>query len=221
MALAERNLQLWSEQYKQSSEAARKREERLSAKEIISTQNRNGFERTRGHRLVDMALDLYGVAVSQLVRSKKAPIPRASGSGSDRMGRVATAPLRRYVDGMAQRQALSVLCGYGGKPLTVDECQKINAEANDAMDRLANLRPLKVKSSNSEVGIQRVLAQLQAKRNRVIQAISTGRGNEVSIEGAVGKCQGVNGNLKAGEVVSVRVQVLNVEKGIVTFELVK
>lgn len=159
LALAERNLQLWSKQYKQSSEAARKREARLSAKEIVSTQNRNGFERTRGHRLVDMALDLYGVAVSQLLRSKKAPIPRASGSGSDRMGRVATAPLRRYVDGMAQRQVLSVLCGYGGKPLTVDECQKINAEANDAMDRLANLRPLKHKSSNSDMGIKRVLAQ--------------------------------------------------------------
>jgi hypothetical protein len=71
------------------------------------------------------------------------------------------------------------------------------------------------------VGLSEALTQLQAKRNRVIKAISTGRGNEVSIEGAVGKCHGINRNLKAGEVVSVRVQVLNVEKGIVTFELVK
>lgn len=217
LALAERNLLLWSKQYKQTSEAARKREERLSAREIVS-QNRKGFQRTRGHRLVDTALDLYGVALSQLLRRKKAPIPRASGSGADRMGRVATAPLRRLVDGMAQRQALSVLCGYGGRPLTVDECREVNAQANEAMDRLANIRPLKQKGVS--LSQQRALAQLQTRRNRVVTAISTGRGNEVSIEGAVGKCQGVKGRLKPGQVVSVRVQTLYVETGILTVELV-
>lgn len=218
LALAERNLQLWSNQYKQSSEAARKRENRLSAKEIVTQSRKQVFVRSRGHRLVDMGLDLYGVSISQLLRDKKAPIPRASGSGSDRMGRVASAPLRRYVDGMAQRQALSVLCNYGGPPLTVDECQQVNAQANDAMDRLANLRPLKQKDQ----GPQRlVLAQLERKRNRVVKAICTGRGNEVSVDGAVGKCQGVQGRLPAGKVISVRVQTVHVEKGILIVELVK
>ena len=218
LALAERNLQLWSNQYKQSSEAARKRDDRLSAKEITSQSRQQVFLRSRGHRLVDMGLDLYGVTISQLLRDKKAPIPRASGSGSDRMGRVASAPLRRYVDGMAQRQALSVLCNYGGPTLTVDECQHVNAQANDAMDRLANLKPLKQKGD----GQQRLaLAQLERKRNRVVQAICTGRGNEVSVEGAVGKCQGVQGRLPVGKVISVRVQTVHVEKGILIVELIK
>lgn len=218
LALAERNLQLWSNQYKQSSEAARKREDRLSAKEIVTQNRKQVFLRTRGHRLVDMGLDLYGVSISQLLRNKKAPVPRASGSGSDRMGRVATAPLRRYVDGMAQRQALSVLCNYGGPPLTVDECQHVNAQTNDAMDRLANLRPLKQKGEGQQ---QLALAKLVRKRNRVVQAMSTGRGNEVSVDGAVGKCQGIQGRLPVGQIMSVRVHTVHVEKGILIVELIK
>ena len=53
----------------------------------------------------------------------KQPIPCAAGSGTNRRGRIRTAPLRRYIDGLAQRQALSALCGYC-VPLTVDECQE-------------------------------------------------------------------------------------------------
>jgi hypothetical protein len=45
---------------------------------------------------------------------------------------------------MAQRQILSVLCGYGGKPLTVDECQKINAEANDGNGSTSKSKAIKV-----------------------------------------------------------------------------
>jgi hypothetical protein len=86
------------------------------------------------------------------------------------------------------------------------------------MDRLANLKPLKQKGD----GQQRLaLAQLERKRNRVVQAICTGRGNEVSVEGAVGKCQGVQGRLPVGKVISVRVQTVHVEKGILIVELMK
>jgi exoribonuclease R len=225
LALAERNLELWSKQYKQTNVAARKRDERLAAKEIVAQSRQDGFQRSRGHRLVDVALDLYGVSLSQLLRQKKAPIPRASGSGSARMGRVATAPLRRMVDGMAQRQVLAVLCGYGGKPLTVEECREINAQSNEAMDRLANLRPLKRQGAGvggSNRGQQRALAQLETRaRDRIVKAVSTGRGNEISIDGAVGKCQGLRRNLKIGQQISVRVQTLNVEKGILTVECVE
>ncbi|KAI2490226.1 RNB domain [Fragilaria crotonensis] len=198
LALAERNLQLWSNQYKQSSEAARKRENRLSAKEIVTQSRKQVFVRSRGHRLPPY------LGLREVVRIA--------------WDELRVHPLRRYVDGMAQRQALSVLCNYGGPPLTVDECQQVNAQANDAMDRLANLRPLKQKDQ----GPQRlVLAQLERKRNRVVKAICTGRGNEVSVDGAVGKCQGVQGRLPAGKVISVRVQTVHVEKGILIVELVK
>ena len=35
-------------------------------------------------------------------------------------GRVATAPLRRYIDDQAQRQLLAILCGYG-RPMNLQE----------------------------------------------------------------------------------------------------
>jgi hypothetical protein len=143
LALAERNLMKWSSRYKKYNQAAKKRDERLRQKELRSEQQAFAprFERTRGHVLVDMALDLYSVVITKLLRHYS--IPRASGRGSDRGGRVATAPLRRYVDGMAQRQALSVLCNFGGTPLGNEECQKINRETNEAMNRLDNIVPLK------------------------------------------------------------------------------
>lgn len=213
LSLVERSLKASSKQRKQSSEAARKREARLAAKEVVS----GGFRRTRGHRLVDMALDLYGAVLSQLLQKHKAPVPRASGSGASRAGRVATAPLRRLVDGMAQRQALAVLCNYGGNPLTADECREINEHANEAMNRLANIRPLKQKGASLEG--QRALAQLKRSGKEVVTAIGTGRGNEISIQGAVGKCQGVRGSLKPGQKISVRIRTLNVDRGILKVEL--
>lgn len=215
LSLVERSLRASSKQRKQSSEAARKREARLAAKEVVS----GGFQRTRGHRLVDMALDLYGAVLSQLLQKHKAPVPRASGSGASRAGRVATAPLRRLVDGMAQRQALAVLCNYGGNPLTADECREINEHANEAMNRLANIRPLKQKGASLEE--QRALAQLKRSGKKVVTAIGTGRGNEISIQGAVGKCQGMRGSLKPGQKISVRIRTLNVDKGILKVELAK
>jgi len=112
LSVAERNLSLWSNYNKKTSKAARDREKRMTAKELISREiidpiqtksNRQRgkgdadrvFQRTRGHRTVDSALDLYGFGLDILMRKKNASIPRASGSGADRGGRLGTAPLRR------------------------------------------------------------------------------------------------------------------------------
>ena len=108
--------------------SAKKREERLNVKEMVAKEMNQGspmrdvgsdgsFQRTRGHRLVDSSLNLYGNTLNQLLSRAKAPIPQASGSNVSRGERLGTAPLRRYIDGIAQRQALSVICSYGGKPI--------------------------------------------------------------------------------------------------------
>jgi hypothetical protein len=52
---------------------------------------------------------------------------------------VGTAPLHRYIDGIAQQQALSVLCGYGGPPLTKVECDRASAKATKARNSLSNI----------------------------------------------------------------------------------
>ena len=86
--------------------------------------------------MVDSSLDLYAFAVGTLINRAKQPIP------PDRGGRLGTAPLRRYIDGLAQRQSLSVLCGYG-EPLTSEECHEVSKLAARARDNIANLRSSK------------------------------------------------------------------------------
>jgi hypothetical protein len=148
LAGAERNLSLWSARHMQMNKAAQQREVRLKAREMVAANtNRSyrddgaggSFQRSRGHRLVDSALDLYAFALGTLMKRAKQPIPRAAGSGADRGGRLGTAPLRRYIDGLAQRQALSALCNYG-IPLTFDECRAVSKKATDASNELTNLR---------------------------------------------------------------------------------
>jgi exoribonuclease R len=141
LAGAERNLSLWSARHMQMNKAAQQREVRLKAREMVAANtNRSyrddgaggSFQRSRGHRLVDSALDLYAFALGTLMKRAKQPIPRAA-------GRLGTAPLRRYIDGLAQRQALSALCNYG-IPLTFDECRAVSKKATDASNELTNLR---------------------------------------------------------------------------------
>ena len=146
LLVVERNLKLWSDERRRNSEAARKRESRMAAREAqggarrrsgnkpSGDDGRDGFRRTRGHRLVDAALDLYAYASTGLLRKANAPIPRTPGAG-----RVATAPLRRYIDGQAQRQMLAVLCGYG-QPMSLAECKEIFKAASDARNAITNIR---------------------------------------------------------------------------------
>lgn len=146
-------LDQWSEHRRRHSDAARQRESRLASRaqrhyesntqqQQLRDDGSDGFVLSRGHRLVDTALDLHGYAALGLLRKHRAPIPRAA--GTDKGGRVATAPLRRYVDGQAQRQLLAVLCGYG-KPLTLDECQEAGKAATDARNAITNIRATKRK----------------------------------------------------------------------------
>jgi len=147
LLVVERNLKLWSDERRRNSEAARKRESRMAAREAqggarrrlsgnkpSGDDGRDGFRRTRGHRLVDAALDLYAYASTGLLRKVNAPIPRTPGAG-----RVATAPLRRYIDGQAQRQLLAVLCDYG-QPMSLAECKEVFKVASDARNAITNIR---------------------------------------------------------------------------------
>jgi len=152
LSVAHRNLSRWSRRHANLNEAARKREDRLSQKELISNATgRDGrddgvggsFQRSRGHRLVDSSLDLYAFALGTLMRRANQPIPRAPGSMENRGGRLGTAPLRRYIDGMAQRQAIAVLCDYGGKPLTKEECRLAARLASKANEAISNIKAAK------------------------------------------------------------------------------
>ena len=103
----------------------------------------DGFRRTRGHRLVDAALNLYTNIAMQLLQQVGAPIPRAIGADySTRGGRGGTAPLRRYIDGQIQRQLLALFCQYG-TPMTMDECQQVSIVANQATNSINNIRAIR------------------------------------------------------------------------------
>jgi hypothetical protein len=235
LAVAERNLNLWSAHRQEKSEAARKREDRLSAREMVAQEQggrnrwddgRNGFQRTRGHRTVDAALDLYGYAVTFLLRRARAPVPRSSGSGASRGGRVGTAPLRRYIDGIAQRQALAVLCGYGGDSLTKSECMAASTRATEAINTLSNIRATKKKGVMDKDKQREALWYLKthlAGRNQPVPAISTGRENEVVISGigATAKCKGVKGTLKPGDRVMVQIKKVDPERGSLSVVLIE
>mmetsp|Transcript_20167 Transcript_20167/g.36604 ORF Transcript_20167/g.36604 Transcript_20167/m.36604 type:complete len:967 (-) Transcript_20167:1895-4795(-) len=247
MSVAERNLSLWSRQHNQTNVAAQKREQRMVVKEMLAretnasprgrshrnTRNNESFLRTRGHRMVDSALDVYAYALSGLMYRKNAPVPRASGSGADRGGRLGTAPLRRYIDGIVQRQALSVLCGYGGPPMTMDECRDANRLVAEVTDALSNIRSFKPtnksnsgRSHNQREDLQNLAQHLARMGNNGrnaprVAAISTGRQNEVVILGVGSKaiCKGVSGTLKPGEKVMVEVSRLDPKKGLLDIRL--
>ena len=102
--------------YIEKSDIMKTREKRLAVKELINMESSssfgNGFQRSRGHRLVDAALNIYGMSLRNLMKKISAPLPFSVGAGSSaKGGRVGTAPLRRYIDGVSQRQALAALCG--------------------------------------------------------------------------------------------------------------
>lgn len=248
ISVAERNLDLWSERHRQRNQAAQKREKRLSTKEYISrevnaasgTQVRDdgvqGFQRSRGHRMVDSSLDLYAFAVGTLMRRAKQPIPRAAGSGADRGGRLGTAPLRRYIDGLAQRQALSTLCDYG-KMLTFDECREASKIASRASDKIANIRSSKdspmARSQGSGNPRRRVSSLYDLARHlastggihnqQQVKAMSSGHNNEVIIlgVGATARCKGVKGTLKSGQKVLVQVDKIDPEAGLLDVSIVR
>jgi len=155
--LVSRLLSTWNEHRLRTDGSAALRDERMRVRELVAREtiigttaaadgyshSSSSFRRTPAHRLVDSSLDLYGNVVSTLLSEARAPIPTASGSALSKGGRVGTAPLRRYIDGMVQRQVVAVLChggaGEGGRQrqrqlgrLTWDECGRANKIATRA-----------------------------------------------------------------------------------------
>jgi RNB domain len=230
LAVVDRILTLWSVQQTQDNANSKKREERLVVRELVAKEQyqgngrddgSNGFQRSRGHRLVDVALDMHGFALRGLLRRSKAPVPMASGVKDG--GRVGTAPLRRFVDGMAQRQAVSVLCNFGGPPLTSEDCKVINQQMDQARNNLSNLSATKDRVNPNQLESLRALqAYLVDRSTPILSALSTGRENEVTIEGigTIAKCKGVKGTLGPGAKVNVTVVNMNPEKGILVVTLV-
>ena len=242
LAVIERNLNVWGQLRRKSDSAAQKREERLALKEYVADQQtqpnkkqlrddgQDGFRRTRGNKIVDTSLDLYSYVLAGLIKRKKAYIPQQAGSEQGRGGRVATAPLRRYIDGMAQRQVLSVLCNYGDLPMTKAECIRVSREATDAYNSISNIRSAKkakdglqsTRASGQKGAVQKLKLHLSGDTGRIIPAVSTGKGNEVVIKGvgAIAKVKGMKQPLKPGIEVLVRVLKLDAETGNLSVNLV-
>jgi len=149
LLLVERNLRLWKDRRVQESEAANKRERKLASRtsntlNTLTDQDpddgSSGFQRTRGHQLVDMGLDLYSFAGRRLLQKAQMPVPTAAGAEVRKGGRLATAPLRRYIDGQSQRQLLAVTCDFG-YPMSLEECREAGSLANKARNAVASVRP--------------------------------------------------------------------------------
>ena len=236
ITVIERNVSTWSQHRRKNSEAAQKREKRLATKELISQELSaagnavrddgvgGSFQRSRGHRVVDSALDLYAVVIASMMKQKKKPMPRAAGSAADRGGRLCTAPLRRYIDGMGQRQAVAVLCKHG-KPLTLDECKEVSKLASRANDRVANVRSTKTRdgptNNKQRAAVHKVARHLSSTGAKKLKAVSSGHNNEVVIlgTGAVAKCRGVRGTMTGGKKVLIEVVSIDPEKGLLDVRL--
>lgn len=149
LLVLERNLSIWKATYTLGNEYMRRREARLDAKSQFSRDATDpsgeepivshAFQRTPSHILVDMSLDLYSYITYTLMRREKAPVPMTPGADISRGGRIATGPLRRYIDGQSQRQALAVLCGFGRR-MSAQECREAGKLANQSRNTISNVR---------------------------------------------------------------------------------
>jgi len=238
-----RNLHVWSQHRRKGSVAAQRREDRLASKEYVASQTvlsdgkqprrddgSDGFQRTSGHKLVDMSLDIYSYVIADLIKREKAFVPQQAGSEQGRGGRVATAPLRRYIDGMAQRQVLSVLCNHGARAMTKAECIRVSQQATEAYNSVSNIRSVKKGSnslSSSSAGgqkgaVRKLELYLAGDRNKIIPAGGTGISNEVVIKGvgAIAKVKGMKQPLNTGQEVLVKVLKIDADTGNLSVTLV-
>ncbi|KAG7359831.1 RNB domain containing protein [Nitzschia inconspicua] len=238
LKLVERYTALWSEQRQSNSKSAQDREERLASYEEMSRQvygshtnrrddGREGFQRSPAHRLVDSSMNLYSDVLNNLVQKAGGTLPRVIGASD---GRAGTGPLRRYIDGIIQMQALSILCSYGGKPLSRQECAEVGRQSTDTLNRVANsdasrqgrnsksIFSNKVISRRQQQAAVRIL-KLQVKNLKesrpLFAAMSTGKGSEVLLMdvGAVARCRGIQGTLRPGTKVQVWIESIDEQSG--------
>lgn len=135
LAVLFRILAKWKSRHLQQSEGARKRFARLEGNDRIA--------RDPSHVLVDNALDLYSYVAYGSVLKAKAPVPRSIGaSPTSRGGRFATGPLRRAIDGQAQRQLAAVCLSFGNR-MTLDECKSISMRAVESTNAIAAVRSIR------------------------------------------------------------------------------
>ena len=134
LGTVEKLLRSWQENRKATNSDSKKRSDKLNTRAASRGSgsvagNDGAFARTRSHLLVDASLELYSTVIMQKMVAANAQLAMLPGAGIGRAGRAGTAPLRRFVDGVAQRQVLTALCGYGGEPLSREECREISEEA--------------------------------------------------------------------------------------------
>jgi hypothetical protein len=243
LSVVERNIEVWSDSRQKNSNEARAREEKLAARELISNQvfggknnrrkrrddGRDGdFRRNRGHRLVDSTLQLYENAFRMMLQRNKTMIPQHPVISSKNGMRSATAPLRNYLQGLAQRQALAVLCDYGGPPIPNNECKKIGSTITSAYNARRNsggaTNGPRVVAPRQLAAVRSLKSHLQkhsSSENRIVPAISTGINSEVVIQGVgvVAFCKEIPGTIKPGVKVMVRVLEVDDKNGKVVVAL--
>lgn len=236
LKVVEQHVHKWSDYRHSTSRFAKKKEDRRSSYEKMSKHaygsslrddGRDGFQRTRGHLLVDKSMDLYSYTLNNLVKQSGGSLPQVIGASD---GRVGTGPLRRYIDGVVQRQALSVLCGFGGEPLSRQQCVAIGRQATEVRNRVTNSDALKQGPKSRSILSDKLISQkqqheavrmlkiqiknLQEKRP-LLPAMSTGKGSEVLLMGvgAVARCRGIKGTLPPGTEVQVRIERIDEQNG--------
>jgi len=238
LKIAERLLSTWNFNQVQNNLFARNRDERLNARQQVAESildeeemtddgSQGSFRRSRGHRIVDTALDLYSFVLSNHLAQAKVPFPRLAGNGVDRRGRMATAPLRRYLDGLVQRQVLSSMCNYGGSIMNRDECSVAGKTATEVVNKIRNIRwdkggrTMALQNEANHKGFQILQNHLHRNGSSIMPAVSTGKENEVIIlgSGLKVKCDGVRGTLRPGDRILVQISKLDTKKGFLRVHL--
>jgi len=238
LKIAERLLSIWNQNQVQTNIFAKKRDERLDARQRVAESMLNedemtddgsqgSFRRSRGHRIVDAALDLYSFVISiHLVRAK-VPFPYLAGNGVNRRSRIGTAPLRRYLDGLVQRQVLAAVCHYGGAVMNHNECSSAAKMATEVVNKIRNIQWGKRKGTIAQPdngyyeGLKALENHVCRYGSNTMPAVSTGKENEVVIlgSGLKVKCKGVRGTLHPGDRVLIKITKLDTEKGLLQVHL--
>eukprot|EP00536_Pseudo-nitzschia_multiseries_P008457 jgi/Psemu1/325214/estExt_fgenesh1_pg.C_2150002 len=238
LSKVDQNIEKYNEYRMKTQDSARAREKKLASREFVSNQvyrgntkrrrddGSDGFQRSRGHKLVDSILECYEGAFRMMMRKHKALVPHHQGLNND--GRSASSPLRTYLHGLAQRQALSVLCDYGGEPIGDKKCKEIGQTTRNAYTARQHVGgAVKGPKAVSKQQLQAVrslnfhLQKHPRSRNRVIPAISTGVNSEVVIQGvgAIALCKEVPGTIARGVKVMVRILDIDAKNGKVVVAL--
>ena len=237
LSVVERNIEIWSSRQQERSTDLRTNIERLETREMISNQvfgGRNNrqkrrddgqggdFRYGRGHKLVDSTLNLYENAIRMMLRRSKRTIPINPMFLKKSTGRSATAPLRYYLQGLAQRQALALFCNYGGPPIPDDECKETGITITNSLNARRNtgsatngpqaVAPKQLKAVRS---LKSHLQKHSFSKDRLIPAISTGQNSEVVIQGVgvVALCKKIPGTIKPGVKVMVRILQIDEKSG--------